>query len=81
MCSVLIDAQINKVQAEADSGKFGIIGTEDVGQATLLASDEVSYITGSSIMVDNGMTAVGILVNAEGRVMSVRVDLSLILRR
>jgi NAD(P)-dependent dehydrogenase (short-subunit alcohol dehydrogenase family) len=38
---------------------LGRLGTpEDVGEATaFLASDESSYITGSSIMVDNGMTA------------------------
>jgi NAD(P)-dependent dehydrogenase (short-subunit alcohol dehydrogenase family) len=38
---------------------LGRIGTaEDVGQAVaFLASDESSYITGSAIMVDNGMTA------------------------
>jgi NAD(P)-dependent dehydrogenase (short-subunit alcohol dehydrogenase family) len=38
---------------------LGRIGTvEDVGEAAaFLASDESSYMTGSSIMVDNGMTA------------------------
>jgi NAD(P)-dependent dehydrogenase (short-subunit alcohol dehydrogenase family) len=38
---------------------LGRLGTpEDVGEATaFLASDEASYITGSSLMVDNGMTA------------------------
>jgi NAD(P)-dependent dehydrogenase (short-subunit alcohol dehydrogenase family) len=38
---------------------LGRIGTpEDVGEAAaFLASDESSYMTGSSVMVDNGMTA------------------------
>ncbi len=38
---------------------LGRIGTpEDVGEAAaFLASDESSYVTGSSVMVDNGMTA------------------------
>jgi NAD(P)-dependent dehydrogenase (short-subunit alcohol dehydrogenase family) len=38
---------------------LGRIGTsEDVGEAAaFLASDESSYMTGSSLMVDNGMTA------------------------
>ena len=38
---------------------LGRIGTsEDIGEATaFLASEAASYITGSSIMVDNGMTA------------------------
>jgi hypothetical protein len=38
---------------------LGRLGTpEEVGEATaFLASDEASYITGASLMVDNGMTA------------------------
>jgi NAD(P)-dependent dehydrogenase (short-subunit alcohol dehydrogenase family) len=37
-------------------GRLGTI--EDIGEATaFLASDAASYITGSSLMVDNGMTA------------------------
>jgi NAD(P)-dependent dehydrogenase (short-subunit alcohol dehydrogenase family) len=38
---------------------LGRIGTaEEVGEAAaFLASEEASYITGSSLMVDNGMTA------------------------
>ncbi|MER3514543.1 MAG: dehydrogenase, partial [Chloroflexota bacterium] len=38
---------------------LGRLGTpEEVGEAAaFLASDEASYITGASLMVDNGMTA------------------------
>ena len=52
-----------EVEQRQLSGRIGT--SEDVGQATaFLASDEASYITGSSIMVDNGMTALlEILVN------------------
>ena len=62
MCSVFLTATPDPIKFRQEVEQRQILGrigtSEDVGEAVaFLASDASSYITGSTIMVDNGMTA------------------------